>query len=84
MLQIGYPATTMKTTKIREISVLSINVNTINTTVDLQVCTTIQEATAQDAHLQDLKAYIIDGWPHKKDDENKTYRNIGPSAMSWP
>ena len=40
--------------KDRGIQGLSINVNTINTTVDLQVCTSIQniqEATARDAHL---------------------------------
>ena len=39
--------------------------------VDLPVCTSIQdtqEATSQDAHLQDLKAYIIHEWLNKIDD----------------
>ena len=70
ILQIIYPTITMKRTKIGEIQGLSINVITINTTVDLLVCTSIQniqEVTAQDAHLQDLKAYIIHGWKYKKD-----------------
>ena len=44
---------------------LSINVNTISTTADLPMCTSIQETT-QDAHLLDLKAYNIHGWLHKR------------------
>ena len=40
----------------------------IDTAVDLPVCTStqdIQEATARDAQLQELKVYIIKGWLHK-------------------
>ena len=35
------------------------------------VCTTIEDiqaATCEDAHLEELKAYIIQGWPHNKED----------------
>ena len=55
--------------KDKEIQGLSINVNVIETAVDLPVCTSIcdiQETTARDAYLQKLKAYIIKTWPHKK------------------
>ena len=41
-----------------------------NTTVDLPVCTSInniQEATARDSDLQEFKAYIMQGWPYKKE-----------------
>ena len=44
------------------------NVNMIDTAVDLPVCTSIQdmqEMTASDACLQEIKAYVINGWPHK-------------------
>ena len=67
ILQIGYPDTTTENND-KEIQDLNINVNTINMTVDLPVCKSIQKATAQDAHLQDLKASTIHGWPYKKDD----------------
>ena len=49
---------------------LGININIINTTGDLPVCTSIQdikEAKTQDAHLQEFKAYVIHGQLHKKD-----------------
>ena len=49
---------------------LSINISAIETAVDLPVCTSIhdiQEATTSDVHLQELNAYIIKGWLHKKD-----------------
>ena len=41
----------------------------IETAKDLPVCASIhdiQEATVRDAHLQELKAYIIKDWPHRK------------------
>ena len=65
----------------REISGLGINVNTINTKTDLPVCTTIQdiqEVTAQNAHIQDLKIYITYGWPHKKDDMAQDIQKYWP------
>ena len=34
------------------------------------MCTSIhniEEATVRHAHLKELKVYIIEGWPHKKD-----------------
>ena len=60
--------------KDREISVLIINVNIFNTTVDLPMCTLIQdihEATAR-------------GGCMKKKIWHRTYWNIVPSNMSWP
>ena len=53
-----------------EIICMSINMHTISTLVNISVYTSIEdiEATAQeDAGLQKLKTYIIQGWPHKKD-----------------
>ena len=74
-----------KENKDREIWGLSINVNTIIPTTNLPMCTSIQdiqEATSQDAHLQDLNIYITHGWLHKKIMWHKTNRNIGPLDKS--
>ena len=44
----------------------------------IQDIRSIQEATAQDANLQDLKAYSIHGWPHKKDDVTQDIQKYWP------
>ena len=65
--------------KDRDIQGLSIN--TINATVDLSVCISkqdIQEATAQDANLHGLKAYIIHGCLHKKDEVAQDIQKYWP------
>ena len=37
-----------------------------------------QDATAKDVHLQELKAYIIHGWLHEKE-------NVAPNIQKyWP
>ena len=67
--------------KDREIQGLSIIINTIKIITDLPVCTSIQdtqEASAQDAHLQDLKVYIIHDWLCKRE-------NVAPDIQEyWP
>ena len=43
----------------------------ISTTVDIPICTSIEDiqpSTRQDADLQRLKSYIIQGGPHTKDE----------------
>ena len=50
---------------------MSINISTINTSVNMPVCLSkkdIQTATQEDAHPQEIKAYIIQGWQYKKED----------------
>ena len=58
-----------------------------DTAVDLPLCTSIQDiqdTTGRDAHLQELKAYVIKGWLHKKMIWQKTLKNNSPSGMSRP
>ena len=53
----------------QEIIGMSINVNAIITTINMPVCTSIEDihaATHEDAHLQKLKSGIIHDWPHTK------------------
>ena len=50
---------------------MSVNVSVISTSVNIPVCTSIDdipEATHEDAHLQKLRSYITYGWPHRKHD----------------
>ena len=60
---------------------MSINVNTINLLVNMLVFTPlkdIQAATQEDTHIQQLKAYIIQGWPHKTEDVAHSMRQYWP------
>ena len=53
-----------------EIHIIDIEVDTIQTTTNIPECMSIpqiQQATAQDDNLQQLKGYIIVGWPENKD-----------------
>ena len=53
----------------QEIIGMGINVNAISTAVSMLVCTSIEDiqvATYEDALLQKLQLYIIQGLPHKK------------------
>ena len=46
--------------------------NGISTSVNIPVCTSIQDiqaATCEDTCLQELKVYIIQAWPHRKGEE---------------
>ena len=50
---------------------MNVSVHAIRTSVDILIYTTIddiQAATRQDADLQRLKSYIIQGWPHTQDE----------------
>ena len=49
---------------------MQLNVDAIHTTTNISDCMMIQQlqqATLQDNHLQQLKDYIIRGWPQNKD-----------------
>ena len=51
----------------QEIIEINVNIPTISTTVDIQICTSIEEkrtAISQDVDLQLLKTHINGGWPH--------------------
>ena len=70
-----------KENKDKEICGLNKNVNEVETVVDLAKCTSIcniQEATAGDMHLQELKAYIIKDWSHKKEDVAQDIQKYWP------
>ena len=56
--------------KDEEIHGMGIRVDAIQTSLNVPECMSIQQiqqATAQDEHLQWLKGYIIAGWPEIKD-----------------
>ena len=55
--------------KKQEMEVIRVNVNAISTSVNIPVCTSIQDtqrATCEDVHLQKLKAYIVQAWSCKE------------------
>ena len=57
--------------KDQEIAGISINVSAISPSVNMQVCMCIEDidtATWEDTHQQELKVYIIQDWPHKKEE----------------
>ena len=50
---------------------MDIQVDAIQSTTDMPECVSIEEiqqALAQDDHLQKLKNFIISGWPDMKDE----------------
>ena len=50
---------------------MRVNMNPIRTSVNIPVCRSMQDIQAvarKDAHLQELKVYIIHGWPHKQEE----------------
>ena len=56
--------------KDEEIPGMLLNIDTIQTMTNIPDCMTIQQlqqGTSQDDHLQQLKCYIIRGWPENKD-----------------
>ena len=67
--------------KDKPIKDIDIQVNAIQSSVDMPECISIEEiqqALLQDVHLQQLKTFIIAGWPHTKD---KMHTDIRPH---WP
>ena len=64
-----------------KITGMNINASAISTSVNMPVCTSmevIQVAAHEDAHLQKLRSYIIQGWPHKKDQLEQEMRCYWP------
>ena len=67
--------------KDKEIHGMDIQVNTMQTTLNIPECMSIlqtQLATVQDEHLQWLKGYIIVGWPEIKDQVQCNIRTYWP------
>ena len=67
--------------KNKPIKDMDICVDAIQSSVDMLECISIEEiqyASFQDNHLQQLKKFIIAGWPHTKDE---LHTNIRPY---WP
>ena len=65
----------MQKTEHQEITGMNINVSAISTAVNMPVSTTIeniQAVTPEDAQLQRLRSYIMQGWLHKKMNWNTT------------
>ena len=68
-------------TENREYVTGGMNVNAISTSVNMPVCMSIEDlqaATHEDAHLQELKACIIQGWSHMKEDVDCSMRQYCP------
>ena len=67
--------------KDQEIEGIKVNMNTISTSVNIPMCKSmgdIQTATCEDVHLEELKAYIIQHWPHKKEEVAQDIRQYWP------
>ena len=60
---------------------MRVNANAISTSVNIPVCMSIEYilgTTHEDAHLQELKTYIIQGWPHEKKEVYHSIRKYWP------
>ena len=60
---------------------MDINVTAISMLITLPVCTSIedtQETTQEDAHIQKLKIYTIQGWSHHKDEVEHSMKHFWP------
>ena len=60
---------------------MDIQVDAIQSSVDMPECISIEEiqhASSQDVHLQQLKTFIIAGWPHTKDELHTDIRPYWP------
>ena len=65
----------------QEINNMNVNVHAISTSVNIQICTSIEDiqvVTQQDACLQTLKSYVIYSWPHKKDKVEQSMKHYWP------
>ena len=65
----------------RPIKDMDIWVETIQSSIDMLECISmeeIQHASSQDAHLQQLKKFIIAGWPNTKDELHADVRPYWP------
>ena len=60
---------------------MSVNVNVISLSINTLVYMLIEDipaAKCEDIHLQELRAYIIQGWPHVRDEVNHDMRQYWP------
>ena len=65
----------------QEITWIRVNVNAISTSVNIPVCKSIEDiqaATCEDINHLELMAYIIQGWPHKKEEVNHSMLQYWP------
>ena len=71
--------------KHKPIKDLDIRINTIQSVTDIPECMSIsqiQQAYAQDDHLQCLKSFIIAGWPRTKEELHTASNHIGHTEMT--
>ena len=61
---------------------MKFSINAVHTSADILICITIQDiqATPQDNHLQQLKEYIIQGWPASR---NEIPQVVRPYWTFW-
>ena len=67
-----------KENKDEEIAGIQVNIDTVETAINIPECMMIHELqhkTAIDIHLQKLKEYIIKGWPENIDNVTKNLRS---------
>ena len=60
----------------KEVSGLELSIDAVHTSTDVPACMSIQEiqgAMQRDVHLQQLKEYIINGWPESRNQIHKKY-----------
>ena len=63
-----------------------LNVDTIQITTNIQDCMMIQQlqqATSKDNHLQQVKDYIIRGWPENRDQISHDIQTHWTFEMIW-
>ena len=62
---------------------MNINMHGISTSINIAVCLSIEDihaATQEDADLQKVKSYIIQGWSHKKDEVEHGMMHYWPTG----
>ena len=67
--------------KQQEITVMNVNVHSIRTEVEILICKSIEDiqvAMRQDSDLKRLNLYLIQGWPHTKDDVEHSMQRYWP------
>ena len=75
-----------KENKDMEIPGMQLNIDAIQTMTNIPDCMTIQQlqhATSQANHLQQLRGYIIRGWPENKDQIPQDKQTYWTFEMIW-
>ena len=65
--------------KVQGITGMNINVTAISASIKMSVYTSIEDiqvATQENTHLHKLKSYVIQGWPHNKDELEQSIFSI--------